>query len=239
MKIKFQYISDIHLEHGTNLSIIPIAEYLILAGDIGCPFERNYYEFIKDVSTKFKYVFLITGNHEYYSKTFSMQDTENQIRNITYEFKNIIYLQNESFDIPETDITVFGTTLWTPITPEHYENNRIFISDYRCIPGFSIEERNKLYKLAHNVISHLESNKKYIVITHHIPHDKLVNVNYKNNALKSAYSCIVPELEAPNILAVVYGHTHTASHIDKYYCNPIGYPGENFYYSTQKILTIE
>ena len=234
-----QYVSDIHLERGTEIIINPIADYLILAGDIGCPFESSYYELLKDVSGKFKYIFLITGNHEYYSKIFSMQETEAQIHNITHEFKNIIFLQNKTFDIPDTDITVFGTTLWTPISAENYEMNRIFISDYRCIPDFTIEERNRLHNTAHESIKNLDKTKKYIVITHMVPHIKLLSEKHKDNLLNSSYICTIPELDEAHVLAVVYGHTHIASIKEKYYCNPVGYPGENQNYSTESKIFIK
>ena len=63
---RFQYISDIHLEHCQQYELEPVADYLILAGDIGYPTEPHYETFIEDVSRKFQKVFIVMGNHEYW-----------------------------------------------------------------------------------------------------------------------------------------------------------------------------
>ena len=252
--MKFQYISDIHLERGTKIIINAIADYLILAGDIGDPFTDEYYDFLKDVSGKFKTIFLITGNHEYFSKIFTMIDTENQIRNITNEFTNIIYLQNNVYNFIDSDISIFGTTLWTPCstpdmpiesTPEFifnnldtYENNKMFIQDYRTIPEFTIEKRNKLHDIALQAIQKLDKSRKYIVITHHVPKYDLINIKYKTNPFNSAYVCNVTELDESNILKVVYGHTHLCNISGKYHCNPVGLPGENQQLNTEEFFEV-
>ena len=40
---------------------------LILAGDVGYPTEKNYWNFIEDCASKYKHVIYICGNHEYYN----------------------------------------------------------------------------------------------------------------------------------------------------------------------------
>ena len=61
-----QYVSDLHLEKKiNNRSIIAKKPYLILAGDIGYPFQNNYKNFLLHMSYIFNKVFLIAGNHEY------------------------------------------------------------------------------------------------------------------------------------------------------------------------------
>ena len=64
----FQYISDIHLEYLTYIPYITkTANNLFLLGDIGHPDTINFQKFIKKCSELYKNVFLIYGNHEYYS----------------------------------------------------------------------------------------------------------------------------------------------------------------------------
>jgi predicted phosphodiesterase len=69
--MKFQIISDVHLEFGINdiMEQIPVlSDTICLLGDIGYPDSINYKNFIYELSEKFKNVFVITGNHEV--KTF-------------------------------------------------------------------------------------------------------------------------------------------------------------------------
>lgn len=76
----FQIASDIHTEF-YNIDAIdfpyitPKAEYLLLAGDIGCPntHKETYIKFLDETSRNFKKIFLIAGNHEMYNG--NIQDT--------------------------------------------------------------------------------------------------------------------------------------------------------------------
>ena len=71
--MKMQYLSDLHIElmHKNNFKIlcykiVPKCDILVLAGDIGNPLHQNYKSFLQLVGDKFKKVFLVMGNHEYY-----------------------------------------------------------------------------------------------------------------------------------------------------------------------------
>jgi len=44
-----------------------MADVLCLAGDIGYPYSGIYREFLKQMNSDFKKVFIIAGNHEYYN----------------------------------------------------------------------------------------------------------------------------------------------------------------------------
>lgn len=242
--MEFQYISDIHLEHGTLINITPSAKYLILAGDIGHPSDPSYRQFMQDMSSKFEKVFLVAGNHEYYSSSQTILQTETLIRNTVTDIPNVHFLQNDYVHLDNT-YSVFGATMWTQIDPEDEIDIRQFIMDYRKIPNFTPEFSSMLHKASVNeLISVLDEypTRKWIVITHHMPQKRLIDSKYQKypfSILNSAYASDIPILDSnENIKAVVYGHTHTPSQNGKYYCNPVGYPGENKTINTNAVLKV-
>jgi len=225
-------MSDVHLEHGTIINIIPKAEYLLLAGDIGNPFQDSYKNFLADVSTKFRQIYMVAGNHEYYSKTSTMAQTEEQIKSVCPA--NVHFLQNESMEIPNSNIHVFGTTMWTHIPEEYAYLIQCYISDYRCIPGFSAARCNDLNATANSALNSTlkdHPDRKYILLCHHVPSSSLLtqNICEHRTFLDYAYSSDIECIHDPRIKAVVYGHTHAPSIVGKYYCNPVGYPDERDY----------
>lgn len=225
--MRFQYVSDIHLEKGTKISIEKHGDVLLLAGDIGDPSSEEYNDFLLDVSSKFDLVFLVAGNHEFYSKNRSIQMTDHLLRSTANRF-NVRFLNNEFYDIPGTDITVYGTTLWSHVGFDDAYLVASMISDYRCIPGFTVQQNNSLHAQAkHAFRVGIKPGRRYIVLCHHVPQKRLVDPKYAGSQLNAAFASDVPEFDHPSVAAVVYGHTHTASRSGKYYCNPVGYPGEN------------
>jgi len=106
-RLGFQYISDLHLERHRRVPIIPaLAEYLILAGDIGHPQTELYHEFLLQCSRQHSKVFMVFGNHEWdrgspypYTRLFP---------------KNVHVLENQTYTFPGAELTIVGCTLWTP-----------------------------------------------------------------------------------------------------------------------------
>ena len=232
----FQYLSDLHLEFYNDIShikIIPEAPNLILAGDIGKPGTQIYKDFIEFVATKFERVFLITGNHEYYGKS-NMDEIEDYIRNvICTSYQNVIFLQNECYMIPNTNLALFGGTMWSHIPYQYFYDVIRFMNDYKRIPHLSISKSNELHKkfvaTLELLLKTLDDDTKLIVVSHHMPSYDLIDEKYKNNYMNinCAFATNVDIARNPKIIAWIYGHTHTASQVDKFYCNPYGYPGEN------------
>ena len=69
-RIKFQFVSDLHLEtpgDSEEFFISAVAPYLILGGDIGrlssC---ERYLAFLGRQCSSFERVFLVLGNHEFF-----------------------------------------------------------------------------------------------------------------------------------------------------------------------------
>ncbi|PNG99222.1 hypothetical protein TSOC_015006 [Tetrabaena socialis] len=233
--MKFQYISDVHLEKGNRVTLQRHAPNLILAGDIGDPAEEVYVTFIEEASHLFDHVFLVCGNHEYYSSTRCMSSTESMIRDIVGSFENVHFLQNEVFHFPNSSVSVFGATLWTAIQYQNADIIRCMVSDYRCIrvneaEMFSVSTNNELHERTKQAFVNLRCeapDRKWVVVCHHMPSKDLVSERHRGSLLGDAYASDVDCFRDDDVVAVVYGHTHDKSQIGKYYCNPYGYPSEN------------
>jgi hypothetical protein len=228
----FQYISDIHLEFGTPPPTIPpMADVLLLAGDIGDPAHPTYTDFLQCVSRNFRQVFIIAGNHEYYGPR-TMVASEELIRGVCKVLPNVIFLQNEARQILDTDIWIYGTTLWTniPDDPAIHARIKSSIADYRRIKGFSPRLSADLFAaaIAGFAAAHTATSaaRQWIVLCHHQPAMDLVDPKYRGyGSLNWAFASDAPTLTGP-ASAVVYGHTHAPYQNGKFYCNPIGYLGE-------------
>lgn len=238
MAVAFQYLSDVHLEMGGGLPDVPRnAPFLILAGDIGDPASEPYRAFLERMSLTFDTVFVLAGNHEYYSHGSAhargrewIARVDASIRSVTSAFQNVVYLQNEVVDIPGTDVSVFGGTLWTDVPHAQELAIGTMIADYRCIPGFTIPMGRDLHA---ETIRALEAALKarpdrvFVVATHHMPKKSLIRPRYAGSPLNGAFASDVSFADDERIVAWVSGHTHTAHDEGKFKCNPVGYPGEN------------
>ena len=237
--MKLRYFSDLHLEFIesnnieqfiTQISIGNIDEVCILAGDIGNPYQSNYDVFMTFISNNFIKTFVISGNHEYYGTT-EIHITNAFMKNYFHKFNNITFLDN-SYEFYRNFCFV-GTTLWSKITNPNYK-----INDVYKIPNFNYIEYNRLNMLCVDFLEYtLCMNAQFIVITHHIPSNDLINVKYKTQQMRpynQYFYCNMDqfiEQNANKIKCWIYGHTHTPSnviiHEVPFLCNPIGYPNEN------------
>ena len=229
--MKIQYISDIHLElTSKSINIIPIADVLILAGDIGNPYEEKYYNFLLDITSKFKKTFIIAGNHEYYKH--NIIDVKSKIKDICNKLSNITFLDNSFEDY--NNYRFIGTTLWSKITNTFYT-----INDITEINNMTIEKYNLLHNECLQFLNEILSNsidKKVIVITHHLPIYELTHIKYINNFYYKYHEWFNADIDDiitrfTNISAFIYGHTHIGSiqrfYNVNFYCNPLGYENEN------------
>ena len=248
--MKIRYFSDLHLEFIKHNKIekfirkIPsgIDEICILAGDIGNPYQLNYDIFMKFISKNFIKKFVITGNHEYYNQTKTIQETDEFMKNYFQQFDNISFLNN-NYEI-YNNYCFIGTTLWSKITNPLYG-----INDVYKIPNFDYIHYNRLNMLSVDFLEDaLQNNENCIVITHHLPSNSLIDIKYKTHKMlpyNQWFYCNMDELietKGNKIKCWIYGHTHTPSNIIineiPFLCNPIGYPNENSILDFQKNFTI-
>ena len=195
------------------------------------------------ISKNFKKTFVISGNHEYYNKTKSIEETNDFLKKYFQKFNNISFLNNtyENYE----GVCFVGTTLWSKITNPKYE-----INDVYYIPNFDYIQYNRLNMLSVDFLEDaLKNNEHCVIITHHIPSNDLIDVKYKTYEMipyNQWFYCNMDDfikLNGNKIKCWIYGHTHISSNviINKipFLCNPIGYPGENTYLDFEKTITID
>ncbi len=249
MPTTFQYVSDIHTEMYADLPrdifstfrIEVLASNLILGGDIGYPFHKNYFDFLTRITPYYTNIFLIAGNHEYYQSKFEklqnfdpqtwMETVNKRIHEICTQFPNVHFLDNDTFDMPDTNLTILGGTFWSDIKEEEEKYVVNCISDYRCIPSFSPSKSRALHQTACQALQSALDNRpdrKFVVISHHLPSYELVAEQYRQikPPMNSAFASDIPLADNPRIVGWVAGHTHTPMELGKFHVNPFGYPRE-------------
>lgn len=247
--MRIQYISDIHLEFLSSLlkakRFSPKADILCLAGDIGYPASPIYRQFLKSVSTDFKKVFLIAGNHEYYDpkgsqytagssaadvyyRAQSMDAVHETIKGVIADLPNITFLDNSYEDYE--GVRFVGTTLWTRIPAAPV----VLINDFHEIPEMTPALYNELHLGACEFLESAdvqESPLPVVVITHHVPSPDFTHPAYVKYA---AYNCFFAadceRFFKPPLITWIYGHTHMPARTIRegiqFACNPVGYPAE-------------
>lgn len=263
-----QFVSDLHLEfysverYSFEELITPKSDVLILLGDIGHPDKPVLPLFLKDCSQNFKQVIFISGNHEYYTNDFTttMDKVDKSLASLCSTYPNVMYLNNSSFTYiyDNQEIVFLGTTLWSKIlNHERYLIKQVsndLCSIFVNNQPITIDIINAMY--AKNV-SWLESelekykstNKKIIVLTHHLPSFKAIAPKFQNSEYNSMFASNLDTLiKKYNIFAWLFGHTHTRIDIKIsetiLRCNPRGYEiltnkFENSKYNKKEVLMIE
>jgi predicted MPP superfamily phosphohydrolase len=243
----FQLISDIHLEFGACKDIPICSDYLILAGDIGYPEQKLFTEFLRTNSKKFKKIFYVAGNHEYYQ---NWKKNKNMHLNSFYEINdfidktiknisnNIYFLNNNYYDFDDK-LRIIGSTLWSDIKPYSSginDMNQIYINNKILIDNDFI---NNIYKnnvdfIKEEIIKANKDNKKLLVITHHLPTYDLILPKYeieKYNSSQSHFASNLNYLINEPIKIWCAGHSHGFNHKNingvNCYVNAFGYSDED------------
>ena len=259
MTAKIHLMSDLHLEHKDFTFHKVDADYLCIAGDLG---GGKYLGKVKDIAHRYKKVFLVMGNHDYYSTKYNMREVENDWESVL-EGTNITLLNPYSDKISEDDFVLIGAPLWTDFhngCPKAIGQAKIFMPDYRgyikdifqgeeipFTPEQSMERHSSERRYILNAIKYVKqyhASKKIIVMTHHMPSDRLTSRKYSNNDLNGAFSCKDMEEAIAQVDYWFYGHTHDpfigklTNDPCKFYCNPRGYPFEETLFNSELVIEV-
>jgi predicted phosphohydrolase len=192
--------------------ILPLAEILLLAGDI-VPFAvmNKHSDFFDFVSDHFKYTYWIPGNHEYYGS-----DLAQKSGSLNESIRANVSLVNNASIVLDTVRFIFST-LWSKISPDTMWTIQQSISDFRTIhyngEPFTAHRFNQLHEDCLAFLNEeLEDEKagKTVVVTHHVPSFMQYPAKYKGDVLNAAFAVELHDLIADSGIDYwIYGHHHT------------------------------
>lgn len=174
----FQIFSDIHLEllnkkFSISSKFPVVADYLILAGDIGKVSDVNFKTFIDFCSSSYKKVFYVLGNHEFYS-SHSMTKIKQKFSKFFSNYSNVYLLDNSFHQID--DYTIYGFTCWTRPIFDRTSLAKEYLNDYNKIKTnrgkFTVDDHRDLAEdeiARFKEFYHLYDSNKLIVVTHFPP----------------------------------------------------------------------
>jgi Icc-related predicted phosphoesterase len=214
--MRIQYCSDLHLEKEENsryLAAHPLevsGEVLILAGDI-VPLHDSYFGngFFRFVSDRYRQVFWVPGNHEFYYTDLADYAGSFQIA----VHHNIRILNNTELEFE--GIRFVFCTLWSRIGREKERLVEKNLPDFASIQNrkrkFRAADFNRLH---HEGLEFLQrafekSDARTVVVTHHMP-SRLCNPQVRNlSPVNEAFCADLNGLvETSGARFWIYGHSH-------------------------------
>jgi len=233
MSLRIAIISDLHLEmRNDKHAIIRLldkcmvdADYLFIAGDVvsGRYLPIIFPDFMGALCSKYKGVFYVAGNHEYWWSSF--KEIKSLLNDIQVQIPNLYILDNEMCYCD--GVTIYGGTLWfeRSLKSEAYRPNW---PDFAyCSDGYE----NIYFKSAEFRANFPEADVEPvdIVLTHHMPSNKSIAPYWKGQATNCYFVNPVEDLVEKAKLWI-HGHTHTKfdyKHENcRVVCNPLGSPSE-------------
>lgn len=254
--MKIQYASDLHLEFEGNRRylmanpIVPLGDILILAGDTQKLSATNS-PLISELSEKFKSIYLIPGNHEFYGKEIPICEIFPSFKkelepNVVYLNNQVVYLEN---------VRIIFTTLFTRITDGLHITHALadfhlsrFDADSRL--SLTVEQYNQCHDECLAFLNGELSKPfdgKTVVVTHHGPYPKSMIVHYPKFEYDMSEAFLVDLTGLTSEYQIdhwISGHTHI--HFDSFkvgntsfHSNMLGYVHWNEHQHFDPSKTIE
>ena len=215
--MKIQYCSDLHLEFDANNNFLkknPLvvgAELLILAGDI-IPLHEEYFtnNFFDWISEKYKMVYWIPGNHEFYHK-----DLMEFPSSLNIKIRENVFVVN-NIDLIYNNVHFIFSALWSNISQINARIVEQNVSDFDCIlikdKKMKATDFNHLHHESLSFIkkvlgNHLDLSK--VVVTHHVP-SMQCNLPMHNSSIINEAFCVdlTDFITNSGVNFWIYGHSH-------------------------------
>lgn len=187
--------------------------------------------FFDKISRKFKRVYWIPDNHEFY-RGVDISILEEPVK---IEIRENIFLVN---NITETidDVDFFFTALWSKIRPEDAFYIEQHVSDFKLIKykgaPFTAFEFNKLFNQSFHFLKNAieeSTSKRKIVVTHQCPTQKANAKEFQTSQISGAFVVELYDFifDSP-IDYWIFGHTHRNEpevniNGTRVVCNQVGY----------------
>jgi hypothetical protein len=245
--MEIQIISDLHLEQidrkvdsWQQELVEPRCNTVASLGDL-CELEHAemWHSFVSYLSTHWKTVLIVNGNHEYYSDHHtSMEDLQQRQSQWAAKYPNVYIMDDRGIIIE--GVMIFGSTLWSEIPGAYESNVSEKIKDYHLIyvnrlvevpteqgsapRQLTVTDVNRLHttarlKLHEYILEH--PNIPFVVLTHHAPLRNGTSApEYeldRDRHLNTAFASDLSKLMYPNVKLWAFGHTHW--HTDFVFCN--------------------
>ncbi|QYS92856.1 Putative calcineurin-like phosphoesterase [Trichoderma simmonsii] len=223
-QIRIQILSDLHLEIGqqyTSYTFPVTAPFLLLSGDIGRLIDYdNYKAFLETQASRYKKVFLVLGNHEFYELDYGSGLSMAQRLSEEPSLKDSIVLLNKSrWDDPDSKLTVLGCTLWSAIPEEAATMIETKINDFKKIIGWTTQKHNQIHteeaewlrkEVAQLATQGQYNSRQILIATHHAPClEGTSKPADTNSPWTPAFATdLVTKGNWGNVTCWIFGHTH-------------------------------
>jgi len=221
----FQIVSDLHIDTSMDTSTIDWrtmftknAETLIIVGDVGrLENYDNYKIFMESICKEYKDVYLVAGNHEYYSHTVPYTFLNTDLHKLDREIPNLTVLDNSYVDLPG-NIRLYGTVLWSQVSSREATRKILPMTSVSGgITGtntwMNMKHFNDLYMLENNIALANRDKKRLIVVSHYAPcYEGCLRDDHLVSSDRFWYANKLDNmLTRDNMYVWIYGHTHVNS----------------------------
>ena len=250
--MKIRIASDLHLEgfrgmhmDRVELNFLPrdardCESVLALTGDISSD-KDQLYAFLEYVTPRFKRVFFVPGNHEYYRHDYVEWNAEMQ--DMLGGIDGLSFVTGGVNSTVYNDTKFIMSTLWADggILPSDHLNVESGLADFMLIKldkhRFKVQDMINIYKQNRQGIEDelkASDGMPTVLLTHHLPTRKCVHSSYLSPTSDGINGGFVGNCEY--IMATyrpklwIHGHTH--KHVDIMFfdtnvlANPCGYRKE-------------
>lgn len=231
--MRLHVMSDLHLDFHTDggteflKALDPAgADVLVLAGDT-CEIARRpvLWGAFDILTEKYKDIIYVPGNHEFYG--LSPPRAEAILEELVEDTPNLHWLRYDQV-LTLGGYRFLGDTMWFPDVKATWSLKQC-ISDFSCIRHFEpwVYRQNKRFSF----FLKTDLREGDIVISHHIPSEKSVHLQYQGDPTNAFFVSDQEKLileRKPRLW--IHGHTHEKFDYvlgdTRIVCNPRGYPRE-------------
>jgi predicted phosphodiesterase len=215
--VEIQIASDLHIEYKNDEIpnpldyITPVADILILAGDIGSLYKIEQLEgFLCKLCVYFKHVIYVPGNHEYYTfkeyNQIGMNLLLSRLYKIEQNIKNLYVLNKSSIMVENICIT--GCTLWSDLK---ISIPKFIVRIFGITDELYTQKFNSDLHYLKKMIDHCDKNNyKLVVVTHYCPSYTATQNCKKRDRYISLYTSDLDYLLDTNKIDTwICGHIHS------------------------------